>query len=631
MDRNTVIGFVLMGLIFVGFFWINQPSPEQLETRKHYQDSLRMADTEKALKDAQDQARLEEERRFMEESASDSLKLALATNKFGAFGMSASGTEETVILENDLIKVEISNRGGYVSKVILKEYQTYQKEPVVLLDGDESFFNLALITGNNKTINTSEMFFQVKEKTDSSVVMSLSAGEGQSLDYFYFLSSNDYTVKFDIRANNLGNVLLPSKEVGAIWNTRLKQQEKGRKFENRYATLHYKLLGDDVEHLSEGSNERKEIQNGMKWVAFKDQFFSSILIADDEILAGVLNSRMAPDTSAYLKNYTAELTLPFDYTGNTSTGFHFYFGPNQYKILKSYDKKLSNDDQLQLKRLVPLGWGIFRWVNQLLVIPMFNFFGSFISNYGIIILLMTIVIKLILFPLTYKSYLSTAKMRVLRPEIEKINERIPEDKPTERQQAVMMMYKKAGVNPMGGCLPMLLQMPILFAMFSFFPSSIELRGQSFLWAQDLSSYDAIYSWNTYIPVITPYFGNHISLFCLLMTITNLIYTKINMSMTDTGAQQMPGMKYMMYLMPLMFLFFFNDYASGLSYYYLVSTLITIAQTFVMRRFVNEEKLLTTIHENQKKPQKKSGWMQRLEEAQKQQGELQRRQQQQRKK
>jgi YidC/Oxa1 family membrane protein insertase len=625
MDRNTVIGFILMGLIFVGFFWVNQPSPEQIEARKRYQDSLLAADTERALKETQELARLEKERQLME--TSDSIRQALAETKFGVFSVAASGTEEMIILENELIKVEISNQGGYVRKVTLKEYHTYKEEPVVLLDGENTIFNLALITGNNKTVNTSEMFFRVKERTDSTVILTLPAGEGRSLDYTYILPANDYMMKFDIHANNLGNVLLPSTEIGAIWNTRIKQQEKGRKFENRYASLHYKLQGDDVESLSESSNERIEIKNGMKWVAFKDQFFSSVLIADDEIQAGVLNSKMAPDSSAYLKNYSAELTLPFDYTGKTSTGFRYYFGPNQYKILKSYDKDLSGDDKLELKRLVPLGWGIFRWVNQLLIIPMFNFFGTFIANYGIIILLMTLVIKLILFPLTYKSYLSTAKMRVLRPEIEKINERIPEDKPTERQQAVMMMYQKAGVNPMGGCLPMLLQMPILFAMFSFFPSSIELRGQSFLWAQDLSSYDAITTWNTYIPIITPYFGNHISLFCLLMTITNLVYTKINMSMTDTGSQQMPGMKYMMYLMPLMFLFFFNDYASGLSYYYLVSTLITIIQTFVMRRFVDEKKLLEVIHQNQKKAPKKSSWMQRLEEAQKQQAELQRKQQQ----
>lgn len=626
MDRNTIIGFVLMGLILFGFFWINQPSPEQLEARKRYQDSVRTVQLENSLREAQELKKLEEEQQVFEKEMSDSLRMAIANDKYGAFGVAVSGTDEIVSLENSLVKVEINTRGGDVYKVTLKEYQTYDDKPVELLDGEGSVFNLVLPVGNDRIVNTSEMYFNVKQLSENSVVLSLPAGENKSLDYIYTLAPDDYMLKFDVKANNLSDVLLPSSEIGAIWKTNLRQQEKGRKFENRYASLYYKYLRDDVDYLSESSNERKEITTGLKWIAFKDQFFSSVLIADKEIVSSILKSEMAPDDSEYLKRYTAEMILPFDVSGRTESGFRYYFGPNQYKILKAYDKELSGSDKLELKRLVPLGWGIFRWVNQILIIPMFNFFGSFLSNYGIIILLMTIVIKLILFPLTYKSYLSTAKMRVLRPEIEKINERIPADKPTERQQATMALYNKAGVNPMGGCLPMLLQMPILFAMFSFFPSSIELRQQSFLWAQDLSSYDAIVSWNTYIPIITPYFGNHISLFCLLMTITNLIYTKINMGMTDTGSQQMPGMKMMMYMMPLMFLFFFNDYASGLSYYYFVSTLITILQTYAMRKFIDEEKLLKAINENKKKPQKKSGWMQRLEEAQKQQAELQKQQQ-----
>ncbi len=625
MDKNTILGFSLMGLILLGFFWINQPSEKQIEAHRRYQDSIRTVQAENAIKESQELLRLEEEERLAAEEP-DSVKIQKASNKYGAFGLAVAGTDEIIILENNLIKVELNAKGGDFNKVTLKEYHTYKEEPVILLDGEDSQFNLVLNTGNNRVVNTSEMYFSLKAVTDSSVVLALPAGEGKSLDYTYVLHPDDYMVNFSVRANNLGDVLMPSTDLGAIWKTKLKQQEKGRKFENRYASLNYKFLQNDVESLSESSNERKEITAGLKWIAFKDQFFSSILIADKEISSAILKTEMAPDNSEYLKYYSAEMIIPFDVTGKNETGFRYYFGPNQYKILKSYDKNLSGSDQLELKRLVPLGWGIFRWVNQLLIIPMFNFFGSFITSYGLIILLMTIVIKLILFPLTYKSYMSSAKMRVLRPQIEEINARIPADKPTERQQATMALYKKAGVNPMGGCLPMLLQMPILFAMFSFFPSSIELRQQSFLWAQDLSTYDAIVSWNTYIPIITPYFGNHISLFCLLMTITNIIYTHINMGLTDTGSQQMPGMKTIMYIMPVMFLFFFNDYASGLSYYYFVSTLITIIQTYAIRKFVNEEELLATIKENQKKPQKKSAWMERLEQAQKQQAELQKRKQ-----
>jgi YidC/Oxa1 family membrane protein insertase len=285
--------------------------------------------------------------------------------------------------------------------------------------------------------------------------------------------------------------------------------------------------------------------------------------------------------------------------------------------LSQYDKGVEGDQKLGLQEIIPLGWSLFRWVSRFLIIPMFNFFGTFIANYGIIILLMTIVIKLILLPFTYKSYMSTAKMRVLKPQIDEINAKIPADKAMERQQATMALYKRVGVSPMSGCLPMLLQMPILFAMFSFFPAAIELRQESFLWAQDLSSYDAIFSWDAYIPLITPYFGNHISLFCLLMTITNVVYTKLNMA-NQMGGQQMAAMKWMMYLMPFMFMFMFNDYASGLSYYYFISLLITIGQTYLFRLFVDEEKLLKKLEAKKQKPAKKSGFMARLEEAQRQQ-------------
>jgi YidC/Oxa1 family membrane protein insertase len=377
-------------------------------------------------------------------------------------------------------------------------------------------------------------------------------------------------------------------------------------------------MGEDVEGMSETSNESESITDNLKWVAFKDQFFSSVLIADKNIKSAKLNSELAPENSKYLKHYTAEMKIPFNTKASEKISFRYFYGPNWYKLLKSYDQDLSGDDKLQLKRLVPLGWFVFRWVNQILTIPLFNFFGSFISSFGIIILLLTLVVKSILFPLTYKSYLSSAKMRVLKPEVEKINESIPADKPTERQQATMEMYRKAGVNPMGGCIPMFLQMPMLIALFYFFPTAIELRQQSFLWADDLSSYDSIFP----LPFSIPFYGDHVSLFCLLMTVTNIIYTKVNMSMTDTGSQQMPMMKYMMYLMPVFFLFIFNDYASGLSYYYFISLLITIIQTFAIRRFVDEDKLLQKIHENRKKPQKKSSWMQRLEDLQKQAQEQQ---------
>ncbi len=625
MDKNTIIGFSLMGLLLLGYFWWSQPTEQEIEEHRRYQDSIAAQAENAANRKAEQLAKLEEEERLAA-AESDSVKMLKATDKYGAFAAVAISKEieKIVTLENALIRVEINTQGGDVNRVILKDYLTYAGDTVMLLDSEDSRFNLILNAGNNRLVNTSEMFFDVKTVTDSSVVLSLPAGEGKSLDYTYTLRPDDYMVNFAIKANNLENVLVPSSEISAIWKTKLKQKERSRQFENRYTSLNYKLFQGDVNELSISSDERKEITTGLHWIAFKSHFFSSVLIADKTIASAVLKSEMGMENSDYLKSYTAEMIIPFDVTGKTATGFRYYFGPNKYSLLKSYDKGVASEDRLELKRLVPLGWGIFRWVNQLLTIPMFNFFGSFIANFGIVILLLTIVIKLLLFPLTYKSYMSSAKMRVLRPQVEEINARIPADKPTERQQATMAMYRKAGVNPMGGCLPMLLQMPFLIALFYFFPSAIELRQQSFLWATDLSSYDAIVSWNTHIPLISEYFGNHISLFCLLMTITNIVYTHINMGMTDTGAQQMPGMKVMMYIMPVMFLVFFNNYASGLSYYYFVSTLITILQTYIIRKFVNEEKLLATIKENQKKPQKKSAWLERLEQAQKQQAEMQKR-------
>ena len=316
------------------------------------------------------------------------------------------------------------------------------------------------------------------------------------------------------------------------------------------------------------------------------------------------------------------MAVGFDPAGNQPTGFRFFFGPNRYKILSGYDKGVPGDEKLYLRDLIPLGWTIFGWVNRFMIIPMFNLFSTFIGSFGLIILLMTVVIKIVLFPMTYKSYVSSAKMRVLKPEIDEINARIPADKAMERQKATMELYNKVGVSPMSGCLPMLLQMPILFAMFSFFPSAIELRQQSFLWAQDLSAYDSILSWNAYIPLVTPYFGNHISLFCLLMTISSIISTKLTMSQTPTASDQ-PGagmMKWMMYLMPLMFMFMFNNYASGLSYYYFLSTLITIGQTYIIRATVDDKKLLAQLHAkgSKAKPKNKSGFMERLEKMQREQ-------------
>lgn len=388
--------------------------------------------------------------------------------------------------------------------------------------------------------------------------------------------------------------------------------EKGRNAEKQYSGLYYKYHLDEVDWIKGAKDDSEDLRTKVKWIGFKGQFFSSVFIADDAFASALVEVKgESSESSNFLAYNRAETVIPVDFSTNENIGFSFYFGPNHFFTLNRYDKAL------ELNKLIPLGWGIFGWVNRIAVLPVFNFLEGFIGSYGIIILILTILIKLVLFPLTYKSYMSTAKMKVLKPQIDEINERIPKEKAMERQQATMALYKKAGVNPMGGCLPMLLQMPILIAMFNFFPVSIELRQESFLWATDLSTYDSIFD----LPFNIPFYGAHVSLFTLLMAATNMLYTKMNSEMT-ASANQMPGMKGMMYMMPVMFLFFFNNYASGLSYYYFVSTLITVGQTLLIRRFVDEKKLLKKIQANQKKPVKKSKFAQRLEEMTKQQQQLQ---------
>lgn len=514
----------------------------------------------------------------------------------------------------------------------MKEYDTHDGQPLVLFEGDDAKFDLTLVTAANRVIHTGDLYFTpVKGDDPNSVVMRLDAGNGSQLDFTYTLEPDDYMLRFSIRGTGLNGVLAPSTNaLDLVWEQGIRQQEKGRKFEERYVALYYKFMADDVEYLSETKSDSKQLSNRLKWIGYKDMFFSTVLIGDNNgFEATTLDSKMY-ESGDYMKWFKTTTSVPFDLQGKSATDLRFYFGPNKFAQLKTYDKGIDEEDQiLDLEKLVPLGWGIFRWVNQYFVIPLFDFLGTFISNYGVLIFILTLIVKTLLFPLTYKSYISSAKMRVLRPQVEEINAKYPgQEKALERQKATMELYSRAGASPMSGCLPMLLQMPILVALFMFFPSAIELRHESFLWAHDLSTYDAIFSWDTYIPVITPYFGNHISLFCLLMTITNIAYTKYNMELTNTGQQQMPGMKVMMYMMPLMFLVFFNQYASGLTYYYFISTLITIVQTLIFRYTINEEKLLAKLEANKRKPMKKSGFMKRLEEAQKaQQAQLERQKQQ----
>jgi len=639
MDKNTIIGFVLIGLVLVVFSIMNKPSQEQIERQRRYQDSIAAVQREAMQKSLEATAEKAEasfnaaaEAEKVDPAVADSLRQVQLQNNFGVFAVSTTGDEEIVTLENSKIEVRISNKGGQVVYARVKDYVTYNKTPLILFDNGDSKFNLTLVTANNRVVNTSDLYF-TPIKGDNAVTMRLAAGEsGGYIDFVYSLNPDDYMLNFNIQAAELNGILAPSTNALDIqWSQRMRSQEKGRKLENQYTGLYYKFQADDVEHFGEAKDEDRQLPTRIKWIGYKNKFFASCLIADGSFASTTLAVKQeSPLEDRYLKEFTTVTSVPFSLTAKEDLGFRYFFGPTKYRLLRTYDNDVPNDKRLELDNLVPMGYSWLRPINKYFILPIFDFLGTFLSNYGLIILILTLIVKIVLYPLTYKSFMSTAKMRVLKPQVDALKLKFPKkEQAMELQQATMALYSSAGASPMTGCLPMLLQMPILIALYWLFPTSIELRQQGFLWAEDLSTYDDIIRWNTDIPFISSMIGNHLSLFCLLMTIVNLIYTKVNMNMSNTGQQQMPGMNMMMYLMPLMFFFFFNQSSSGLSYYFLVSTLITIAQTMIFRYSINEEKLLAKLEENKKKPKKKSGFMKRLEEAQRQQREQLRKQQEER--
>ncbi len=550
--------------------------------------------------------------------------------KNGSFAASLSGTEELVALENDSLKVEINTKGGIISRATLKGYKTFKSPQMVLFDKGDNEYSFTL-SNNTQRFETKNFFFTPQKLNDSTVLMNLQLEGGAQWGLKYTLVPGSYMVRMEMVQNGMNRIIpLNINLLDFDWHQKISRHEEGKTFEERWSGICYKYAGKggDVETTSESGNDEKDIKETLKWVSAKNQFFSSVLIADSVLktaqMTSVATQKDAPDYEQYLKDVNIHTMIPYSSEKPVPASFYFYLGPNRYHTLASYDK-FSPKEDLKLTRLIPLGWKLFRWINTGVIIPVFDWLGKFISNYGIIILVLTILIKLVLWPLTYKSYVSQAKMRILAPDIAAINEKYPnQEDAMKKQQKTMELYRMAGASPFGGCLPMLLQMPILIAMFTFFPSCIELRGQAFLWAKDLSAPDKIIEWGN-IPIISSILGNHLSLFCLLMTGTNILYTWLT-SKSQAQSQSMPGMKMMMYLMPLFFMFWFNGYASGLSYYYFIALLITIAQTYISRAFVTEEKVRATIAANSAKPKKKSKWMQRLEEAQKMQQQQQQRQQ-----
>ena len=611
MDKNSIIGLILIALLIGSYTYFNQPNPEELKAARRKQDSIDAVVRDQQKQIAAPAAAPLTPADTMAASGNDSLAEDVTRRQWGEFAGAVTGTETFTVLENDLLKVTISSQGGTIKSAVLKNYKTDKGMPVTLMSGDSSSLSLSF-SAQNRTIQTENLFFEpaaiIRQPDGSqSVTFTLNAGSGRSVEYVYSLAKGSYLLGFKMHLKGMDQ-LIPSNLniLGVDWRQRILAQEKSVDNERAASTTYYRFSDEDVDYISYTKDEQKSLKTKVKWLAFKQQFFTSVLIADDFIESPVVETRHNPADNSYVKMMSASFTLPFEHKADVAYGMRFYIGPNHYQTLKKID-------DLNLEKQIRLGWGIFGWVNRFMVIPIFNFLNSFNLNFGLIILILTVLIRVVLLPLTYGSFKSQAKMKVLQPEIAEITAKIPDD-PLKRQQETMTLYRKAGVNPLGGCIPGLLQIPILIAMFSFFPSSIELRQESFLWAHDLSTYDSILDLGFKIP----FYGDHVSLFTLLMTVSTLLYTKMNMQMTSAAN---PQMKWMMYLMPIMFLGIFNNYSAGLSYYYFLSNIFGFGQQYLFKFFVDEDAIHRKIQENKKRPQaqKKSGFQQRLEQMAKERG------------
>lgn len=643
MDKKSIIGIAVVAVLFLGFAYLNTKEQKKYEQEmaawQATQDSLAAvnraaavaADTTAVIAPT-DSVAVAEAAAAVRERQVETLGEYLAAAREAA--------PEEFTVENDVMSVRFSTRGGQVTGVTLKDYRKYapRKEegrPVEMMDPETAQFGMTFYVRNglnNVDVNTLDYVFEADPVTTTPdgaqlVVMRLPVAADASLEYRYLIydtasPERDYLVDFDVRLVNMAAEMANQTQIRLDWAASTYQNEKGFKNENMYTTVAYRFPGDSsVEELSMSEEERsKEVTTSVNWVAFKQQFFSSVFIAPENVSYANMGFTTAQPGSGYVKNFRAQMTVP--YTADTEGyDFAFYYGPNKYSILK---KVIATEgDDLYMERLIPLGWGIFGWVNRWFVIPVFDFLRNYIPSFGIVILILAVLIRLIISPLTYKSYVSMAKMRLIKPQVDELAKKYPKQEDAmKRQQATMELYKKAGINPMGGCIPLLIQMPILIAVFRFFPASIELRDQPFLWADDLSSYDSILN----LPFSIPFYGDHISLFALLMAASMFFYSYYNYQQTASTQTQMPGMKFMMvYLMPVMLLLWFNSYASGLCYYYLLSNLLTIGQTLVIRRMVDDSKIQAIMQANaaRKSNGKKSKFQQRYEELMRQQEAAQR--------
>ena len=619
MNRDTIIGFVLIAAVLIGFSWWNQPSAEQIEAAR-LQDSIaavQQAQAEKAKKEAA--------KAVVDSSAVDTI----AVDTTALFHAALSGTSEKIVLKNGKLEVTLDTKGGVIRKAVIKDFKSIDEKPDVTLFDEKDQNMTFMLAGKQENIVTSEMFFTPTEKTDTTVTMTAKAQNGGEIALKYRLGK-DYLLSLSFETRGLANFFAPSyKEMEIEWTDHCRQQEKGFSFENRYTSIYYKeSKSGDTDKLSESSDKQEETEEQTDWVAFRNQFFSVALISKDNFAAGAqLTSTMEEKGSGYLKQFDAKMKTAFDPTGQKASEFEMYIGPNDFRLIKDVEQQSAFGKDLDLEQLVDLGWWLLRWINRWFTLYVFDWLTGFGFNMGIVLILITILLKVITFPMVKKSYMSSAKMRVLKPKFEEATKQYdkPEDQ-MKKQQEMMSLYSKYGVSPLSGCLPMLIQMPIWLAMFFFVPNAIQLRGQSFLWMSDLSTYDPIIEWGKNIWGI----GDHLSLTCILFCGAQLLYTWFSMQqqkdqMVGQQAEQMKVMQWMMYLMPLMFFFIFNDYSSGLNFYYFVSLFMSAAIMYTLRKTTDDAKLLAILEANyqanKNNPKKQSGLAARLEAMQKQAEEM----------
>jgi len=644
MNKNTIIGLVLIFGIFIAYSYFMSPSKEESARKQQRADSVALVMKERgdslavveasrlALQELKQAQQLEKEGVAID--STEMVKLEL-NDQLGRFANAASGEDKYYTVETDLLKLRINSKGGRLENIELKEYKTWEGNPTIMMNSDSLHFGLSFFSGN-RLINTERLYFQpfwmgmdqygrdsiyITGQDSIRFAMRLYPNSGvvgydqeKYIEYLFTFYGDKYMVGYQLNFQGMADVMDASTNYLILnWKENLTREEKSLKMERMNTTVYYKYLEDKVDYLSETKDDEKFLKNEkIRWVSFKQQFFLTTLIADTYFAEPKIQTVTLPFEGNYLKSMYAEIGIPFSPKETTAIPMRLYVGPNKYYTLRKY--------HLDMEKQIPLGWSFFlmAWINQYAVIPVFTFFGNLGWNYGIIILILTIMLKIVLFPIAYKTYKSSAKMRVLKPDIDEISKKFPDKKDAmKKQQATMDLYKKAGVNPLAGCVPMLLQFPILIALFRFFPSSIELRQQPFLWATDLSSYDSIWTFPDGFSI--PFYGDHVSLFALLMTLSSILYTKVNEQMMMSSQQQMPGMKTMMYIMPVMFLFWFNDYSSGLSYYYLLANVFTFAQIYLIRQTIDEKKLHAQIEANKKKSPKKSGFQKRLKDMAKKRG------------